>query len=344
MITEKSIPATLKEFTTTDGTVFLSEGPSENQINNAKYRAESHEEQYDFMYFKIDEELLKEYKSENWHHFKWYFARYRAFTKNTWENGIVRRPADYSINFYNNVTEEDFLFLIRKCLILPLDKQGISFSENLFENEQFINIIFFSGIIDFSDLKNYSDVFFSKILKTKNVELLERLVNKGIITITTRNITRAGDKFSYNRYQRFDSVKYKLKGTLTKAKKDNTRNSEYEEFAFLSTDIDEMFFRKCLSLCKIEKEQIFHDIIFCHNWDLFISSNYGMLSLFYQYYDNMTEEKSFKRAEQVQSALLFNSFVDKNNPHYLHRYSHLKKYAKLDKYLTQKTIEDGKKN
>lgn len=328
MITEEIIPVTLKKFTTTDGTVFTSEGPNENQITHAKFLAESHEERYDFLHFKVDESLLKEYKSENYNHFKWYFARSRAFCKKSWSNGTICEPVNFSNNFYNNVPEEDFLFLIRKCVLTPIDGRGVTFFDNCFSDEEITNIIFFSGIIDFSDLKEESYILFNKLLHELNFDLLEKLVNNGVITITLDNIVRAGHFFSYNRHRVLES-KYKLKGTLTKAKKDNSRNSDYEEFAFQSTDESESFFKMCLNLCKIEREKVLQRIIYNSNFELFSTSNYGMLSLFYQHYDKMTEDKSFKKAEEIQSAVLLN--VMRNGTK---MYDYLTKYAKIDKELT----------
>jgi hypothetical protein len=340
MITEEIITVTLKKFTTTDGTVFESAGPSEIQIEQAKSLAEKHESRYDFLYFKIDENLLKEYKSENWNHFKWYFARNHCFCKKYWSNGVHYEPVNFSEDYYNNVPEEEFLYLLRKCLLLSSHDTGITFSDK-FSDEKFINIIFFSGIIDFSDLKEYSDIFFNRIMNTYNIELLEKLVNAGIITITEKNITHLGDKFSY--YRQHDlGREYKVKGSLTQAKKDDTRNSEYKEFSFKTNDKLEAYFKKCLSLCKSDRLTILNKILYDANWDLFLTSNYGMLCLFYQHYDNMTEEQSFKKAEEIQSALLYDAF----SKEYPYRYSYLKKYAKSDTDLKiiQKLKENGKED
>ena len=327
----EEIPVVLNKFTTTDGTVFISSGPSEHQINKAKNLAYSHEENYNFLHFEIDESFLKEYKSENWNHFKWYFARNNIFCKKSWNNGVVSNSANFSVNYNNNVSEEDFLYLIRKCIITPINGQGVTFFDNCFSDDKFIDIIFFSGIIDFSELKDYSTVFFNKISKKLNISLLERLVNNNIITITLDNIEHVGNYFSYNRYHVFDSKKYNLKGTHTKAKKDESRNAEYEEFSFTSSDELEEFFKMCLRLCKIERKEILHNILYGGNWDLFLTSNYGMLSLFYQHYDNMTEIASFKKAEEIQSAVLLT--IIRNG---LKRFGYLTKYAKEDKEL--KTI------
>lgn len=168
----EEIPVVLSKFTTTDGTVFISAGPSDLQIKQAKNLACNHEEKYDFLHFEIDDSLLREYKSENWNHFKWYFARNNIFCKKSWDNGIISNSANFSVNYYNNVSEEDFLFLIKKCVITPINGQGITFFDNCF-SDKFGNWVF----CDTTKMDHVNGVVYGNIVN-RNVNNLNNIIKK----------------------------------------------------------------------------------------------------------------------------------------------------------------------
>ena len=107
-IKEESVEVTIKKFTSRDGTVFTSDGPSKYQIEQAKSRAEHQNIMYDYLHFKVDESLLFEYKSENWLHFKWQFFRHYLKVMK-WSNGWNYYPLTDNMSYesMNNITEKD---------------------------------------------------------------------------------------------------------------------------------------------------------------------------------------------------------------------------------------------
>jgi hypothetical protein len=344
-IIEEDVTAVIKKFTTRDGSVFISEGHQDWQIKKAKEAAEFRNLEYDFLHFKVDENLLKTYKSENWLHFKWFIYQRGLIC-----NKINRQFGDdiyepyRNIKEFNNITEQEFRFFVKKMLFKKTSQNVVVIKPSFLKDKTFFDLIFFSGLIDFNDNKgiikmymlndgvkeeNFDDVYpevekyyldrmndaiFGVVALTENTNYLEEVIKAGILKPTLEHLSRIG-------YYRFNGKNKILKGTkLNVVKYDITY-----KFEFPSDDKSEEYFKKYMSLCPNTQKEILYKILFNHNYYLFIQSNYGMLCMYYQYFHNMTELESFKKAEEIHSAFLLIAH-NKN-------YSCLQPYAKFDEDL-----------
>lgn len=349
-IIEESIPVVIKKFTTRDGSVFISEGNQDWQIQKAKDAADYRNLEYDFLHFKVDENLLSVYKSENWLHFKWYIFKNGILCyklKKSYDNVIYNNY--YDIKHFNEITESEFRLLVKKALFQkPYDNSTLTIKPELLNNEFIFNVIFFSGLIDFKDsndiLEMYlksdrvkeeiyktflsehekyytdklNDRIFGVVAYTENEKYLEKVVKSGILKPNLTHLTNIGYNLFLDEY--FNKFK-EIKGTKNTVK---NGNSAYT-FSFRSINSSESYFKKYMSLCTESRIEILKAILFNHNYDLFINSNYGMLCMYYQHFYNMNEKDSFKKAEEIHSAFLF---VSHNS-----RYECLKQYAKPDNEL-----------
>jgi hypothetical protein len=171
-IKEESIQVTIKKFISEDGTEFISDGPSKQQINYAKSQAEHRNLMFDYLHFKIDESLLYEYKSENWLHFKWQFIRnYLKIIK--WSNGFTYHSLTNEMSFsdINNMTENDFLKIVQDTIFKKRNSREYGYLPNLYNNDKFLKILLFSGILNYDSIKSpYRQSVGYKILKNGKQE------------------------------------------------------------------------------------------------------------------------------------------------------------------------------
>ena len=172
-IKEESVTVTIKKFVSRDGTEYISEGPSKHQIDGAKYKAEHQNTMYDYLHFEVDESLLCEYKSENWLHFKWQFFRHYLKVMK-WSNGWRY----YSLNDHmsyesmNKITEKDFVKMIQGTIFENRSRE-YGYLPKLYNNDNFLKILLFSGILDYESVKSpYRQSVSYKILKDGKQEAI----------------------------------------------------------------------------------------------------------------------------------------------------------------------------
>ncbi|MCK9447269.1 hypothetical protein M0Q50_10500 [bacterium] len=189
------------EYVAKDGKVFKLN--IEYLQNELKKECERHDKDHDTYYeirnFKVDENLLKEYKSENWKHFKYDIIKHVCVYRQSSFNNM----SFLSIDDINKIdTEEKFINFISDV---------IAKKDNLVFDNKNINLyskLYGSGLFDYKKLHitfndngrhNYYDLLYDAI-EDVNIDLVKYIVETLNVEIEDVHMIESFNTHHINRY------------------------------------------------------------------------------------------------------------------------------------------------
>jgi len=322
-IREEIINVTVKKYTCKDGVVFLSDGPSKKQQEVAKNKAIYHNNMYDFTHYEINSEIIKKYKSENFTNFKMlFFNKYISTYK--WCNGYHYKPylANVNFDFVKNLNEKDFLEIVEK-IFLNKDS-NFCFQPNLFQNNDFLELLLFSGVLDFQKMfikynKNVvSDIIFQSI-PMNNLDILDKAIKNGLVEISLNNIKNLyhcigwgqliEEKliFMSNKYSEYmpksveDEYNF-CKTTIIRGTKNEILSDKNYTLSYYISDVSEKYIHMCFEFCKYDKQLIYASLF---RSDMLRPNVYGLISTYYKYFYNLSDNDADIKAQDDYLSYLF---------------------------------------